>query len=461
MSAVRVLDPAIGDVERVLHEACGITLSETIRGTLSDALVRAARESGLSREAFLDALRSRYPEAVGTLVECAVVGETYFFRHPEQIAAISEELLSRAPLDAPLSIWSAGCATGEEPYTLAMALLDAGRALVPDRILATDVSSRSLAVAREGVYGEWSLRRLDPAIWGRHFEGAPPRRTVRPEVRRRVELARHNLVRDPPPGANFDLVVCRNVLIYFTPEVAREVASRLVYALKPGGLLAVAPVEMTFTSDLPLEPVESRGATLLRRVSAEPGIDRPAPAPPRRPAPARTFAPPVRPQARRPASRHVEKAAPVETPVPVPVPAPAAAGEAEAVRIAAQRGDLAEAERIAREAAQGKMDPVSWLLVSAVADARGDLAAAIDAARRALYLDPGLAMAHAALVPLFARAGLMGDAARARRNALDAIEPLDDSAPLVGIEPITAGALRSALGEHQAARRAGRRKESR
>ncbi len=90
------------------------------------------------------------------------------------------------------------------------------------------------------------------------------------------------------------------------------------------------------------------------------------------------------------------------------------------------------------------------------AEARGDLAAAVDAVRRALYLDPGLALGHAALVPLYARLGLHDDAARARRNALEALAGLDDAAPLRGVESITAGALRSALEtQPQAARRLG------
>ena len=84
-------------------------------------------------------------------------------------------------------------------------------------------------------------------------------------------------------------------------------------------------------------------------------------------------------------------------------------------------------------------------MVSMAADARGDLAGAVDAVRRALYLDPGLALGHAALVPLYLRLGLPDEAARARRNALEALAGLDDAAPLRGVETITAGALRSAL----------------
>ena len=103
------------------------------------------------------------------------------------------------------------------------------------------------------------------------------------------------------------------------------------------------------------------------------------------------------------------------------------------------------------------MCPESYLLLAMAADARGDLGGAIDALRRALYLEPGLAMAHAALVPLYARTGRHDEAARARRNALEAVAGLDDGAPLRGVEPITAGALRSALGDpHRTRARAGR-----
>jgi chemotaxis protein methyltransferase CheR len=126
-------------------------------------------------------------------------------------------------------------------------------------------------------------------------------------------------------------------------------------------------------------------------------------------------------------------------------------------RDAARRGETEFAEQLAREVAERHMCPESYLLVAMAADARGDLGGAIDALRRALYLEPGLAMAHAALVPLYARTGRHDEAARARRNALEAVAGLDDGAPLRGVEPITAGALRSALGDpHRTHARAGR-----
>jgi chemotaxis protein methyltransferase CheR len=163
----------------------------------------------------------------------------------------------------PLAVWSAGCSSGEEPYSVAIALLEAGRQGRGDRILATDVSERLLAAARRGTYGAWSLRRLPPALAARYLPGREEHR-VAEEVRALVEFRRHNLVADPAPG-EFDVVLCRNVLIYFDGPIAAQVLLRLVEAVRPGGLLVVGPVELALASSLELEWVDEAGATVLRR----------------------------------------------------------------------------------------------------------------------------------------------------------------------------------------------------
>ena len=453
----------IAEVERVLEEACGLTLSPGIKRTLADATQRAARELRLGVDAFLVRLRAREPKAVTTLVEAAVVGETYFFRHPEQLDAIRQVVLAGAPRDRPLLIWSAGCATGEEPYTLAMELRDAGRVGLADRIVATDVSARALAVAREAEYGDWSMRRLDPALRTRHFEERAPRVVVRPAIREMVEFRRHNLVRDPVPATSFDLVVCRNVLIYFTPTTAQEVVEKLTTALRPGGALVLGPVETPLAGDLPLERVELENATVFRARGGGPltGVAlrrHPSPPEPRgkpeekRSRFSRTDTPEPRRAARRASRTDLPAPSPAAAPPPVAAPAPRALPAEhlglDAARAAAIRGDLPAAEQLARDAATKELCPEAWLLVSMAADARGDLAAAVDAARRALYLDPGLALGHATLVPLYLRLHRPDEAARARRTALEALAGLDDAATLRGVEVITAGALRSALELH-------------
>jgi chemotaxis protein methyltransferase CheR len=246
----------------VLARACGLSLDAGLRRTLRGAILAAADALALDPWELVRRVLAEDADCVGALVEHSVVGETYFYRHPEQLLALRQHLFTA---EGPLSIWSAGCASGEEPYTLAMALLEAGRAGRGDRILATDVSERMLERARAGVYGQWSLRRMPARLLDRYFTGSPVAKCVLPEVRQPVELRRHNLAVEPPPAGSFDLVICRNVLIYFESITAAEVLYRLLSAVRPGGLLALGPVEAPLAAPLELEWLDDLGARLLRR----------------------------------------------------------------------------------------------------------------------------------------------------------------------------------------------------
>ncbi len=249
------------DLARVLAQVAGVSLADGLHRKLADGADAAARASGEPPRAFARRVLARDPDAIAALVEQVVVGETAFWRHPEQLAAMTR-LVAEAP--GPLRVWSAGCATGEEPWSVAIALLDAGREGKGDRILATDVSSRALAAAAEGVYGVRALRKLPPALAARWLEG-DAQRCVRSELRSLVELRRHNLVADPAPPGPFDVVLCRNVLIHFEPRAAGAVLRRLAGALRPGGLLVLGPIELPLAAGVELEWVDEAGATLLRR----------------------------------------------------------------------------------------------------------------------------------------------------------------------------------------------------
>jgi chemotaxis protein methyltransferase CheR len=257
---------ALAEVARVLAEAAGLSFSGGLSPALEEGIARAASALSLERDELVRRVRAREPAAVTALVEGAVVGETSFWRQPEGLAALVRRL---APAPRRLSLWSAGCASGEEAYSLAIALLEAGRAGRGDRVVATDVSARALARAAEARYGPRALRRLAPEVVERWFEPGEPRR-VKPAVRELVSLVKGNLVADPPPpGAPFDAVVCRNVLIYFEPATAAEAIYRLVAALRPGGLLVLSPVELPLAAAVPVEWIEDAGATLLRRPDRE------------------------------------------------------------------------------------------------------------------------------------------------------------------------------------------------
>jgi len=426
-------DATLVRVEEVLRAACGLTLARSVRRSLEKALSRAAAASQLEPDAFLRLLLLREASAVESFIEHAVIGETYFFRHPEHLHMLARLAGSHpGPL---FHVWSAGCATGEEPYSIAMALLSAGMPEGRFRVLATDVSGRALQRAREGVYGPWSLRRIEPELERRFLAPQGEEFSVVPQVRRSVDFRRHNLAVDAPPAVGLSAIFCRNVLIYFSPELVREVLARFVAALAPGGLLFVSPAEVPLTNALGLESVAAEGGVALRvpspkwtRPSVVARAERSPPVPPRRSLPV----PPP----------------PVVAPVPAQpvarVEAPALPAPLRLALDAARAGRFEEAERLAHEAAK-ELVPEAYLLLSMVAEGRGDLNGAVDAVRKALYLEPQLALGHAALVALYGRMDRREDAERARQNALRALEGLDDEQPLRGVETMTAGGLRQAL----------------
>ncbi|MBI5548441.1 MAG: chemotaxis protein CheR [Deltaproteobacteria bacterium] len=416
-------------IEAILQQACGLSLSTALRRALKGSVERAAQSLGLSASHFVRKLKEGESESVACLVEHSVIGETYFFRHPEQLSALRERLERDFADVRALTLWSAGCASGEEPYSLAMTLAEAGRKRCLDRVLGTDVSERALRTAREARYGKWSLRRLEPHLRQRYFEPDGERLKVRDSVRQKVELRRHNLVEDAPPVSGCQIILCRNVLIYFSAPTAAKVLHNLYGALAPGGLLILGPVEVPQAAPLALEWIEVQGATILRK---------PLGPPPRRNTPARRHTP-SRPLPRaRPAAGTKAVSAPARPPPRLPT-------RFEQAREAARLGQLDEAERLARGAAAEDLCPESYLLLSMAAESRGDLQGAVEQVRRALYLEPTLATGHAQLVALFQRLGRSTEAERSRRNALEALQGMDEATILKGVEAITAGALRKAL----------------
>jgi chemotaxis protein methyltransferase CheR len=182
------------------------------------------------------------------------VGETYFFREKRSLEVLENDIvpeLIRTGSDKVIRIWSAGCATGEEPYSIAIVLskLMAGLKNWNVEILATDLNSKFLQKASAGVYGAWSFRATPPLVRSAYFEAVEGNCwAVRPAVKRMVTFAQFNLMDDflPPPANSsngFDVIFCRNVLMYFTPEGRGKVVQQLYRALASDGWLMVSPAE--------------------------------------------------------------------------------------------------------------------------------------------------------------------------------------------------------------------------
>jgi chemotaxis protein methyltransferase CheR len=145
-----------------------------------------------------------------------------------------------------IRIWSSGCSTGQEPLSLAMLLDERGLGEGPTapEIIASDVSPAALARARAGRFSQFEIQRGLPVrrmmTW---FDAAGGDWTVKPELLRRIQFRQHNLTGDAPPPGKFDVVLCRNVLLYFSADVRRQVFETLASAMRPGGLLVLGAGE--------------------------------------------------------------------------------------------------------------------------------------------------------------------------------------------------------------------------
>jgi chemotaxis protein methyltransferase CheR len=236
-------------IAEVVREESGILLKSSQLPSLRAAVQRAC---GGDPDGFLalTADRRTASTAVAQLLDEVAVKETSFLRDRRQFDALDWRALlasAKACGAERVRVWSAGCATGEEAYTLAMLAAESfGSFQPPVSILGTDLSVAALEHASAGRYGKRSVCAVSEALRRRYFELHGEGLVVGPELRPLVSFAPHNLVRDgaPPVGQDrFDLIVCRNVLIYFEPETVNRVVESLEVALRPGGTLLLGAAD--------------------------------------------------------------------------------------------------------------------------------------------------------------------------------------------------------------------------
>jgi chemotaxis methyl-accepting protein methylase len=181
------------------------------------------------------------------LLDALTINVTKFFRNRETWEVLAATFLPALWAErGGVRCWSAGCASGEEPYSVAMLLLEHARGAGADAaaclVDATDLDPTALARARVGEYRAAALEETPRALVSRYFEGAGPWR-VAPQVRDLVRWHRHDLLRDPPPAAPYDLITCRNVVIYFERPNQERLYHAFADALRPGGVLVLGKVE--------------------------------------------------------------------------------------------------------------------------------------------------------------------------------------------------------------------------
>jgi chemotaxis protein methyltransferase WspC len=394
-------------LEHFLEAHIGLDAGSLGPNAVEAALRARMRATGaVNRDAYLVMLRSDASEQA-ELVEEIVVTETWFMRDGEPFAELAR-LAAAHHGAAPLRVLSVPCATGEEPYSIAITLCEAGL-MGRFSVDAIDISLRALAHAERGVYGGRSFRGESATLERRWFARVADGLSVLPEVKRHVTFRQGNLLHpELVRGAAYDVIFCRNVLIYLQREARARAITALSRTLVPGGRFFAGHAEALNAMDARFVrsgPVSAFCYRLEEEASRRGG----ASVRPRRPEP-----PPALRQ-----SRTLRR----NQPGTHAKPSRAALEDARAL---ADRGLLEQARaRVIAYLAEARLDAAAHVLLGVILEAQGDLGAARQSFERALYLEPHheealehLALLHARRGEKALAAGVSrrAERARARRN---------------------------------------------
>ncbi len=449
---------------------------------LQRAVVAAAPEFGFANDRACAEwlLSARLSSAdLRTLATHLTIGETYFFRERPSFNAVANEVLPilihrRRAGNKRLRIWSAACSTGEEAYSLAILV----QQILPDwqewniSILATDINPMFLRKAEAGIYGEWSFRESGPDFRQRYFTPAGERRyRIRADVRELVTFAELNLAQDGFPSVAtdtnaMDLILCRNVLIYFTPAHTRKLIASMRHALVDDGWLIVAPSECSQALFTGFTPVNFPGSILYRKRGPNVSV------------PCSTDIPQVFKNDLAPSQPLGEPA--VDALLSAVDPHTALLDTARAFYVGGRYGDAVTALRIGFEASAAARADTRLLSVYAHALAnQGDLSAALEASerwierdkldaaahylnamvlqehgertrsrgalQRAVHLQPEFTLAHFALGNCARAEARHAEAQKHFRNAARLLETLETDEPVPESEGLTVGRLREII----------------
>lgn len=233
----------------LLEQRTGQQIAANRAWRIETALKPLLRERGLpSLDALVgQLLGSRSGELADQVVDVLLNQETSFFRDVSVLDQVAAAAVAMVPEigNRRLRVWSAGCSTGQEPLSLAMLFAEKASAFpMPPEIVATDVSQAALARGKAGRYSQFEIQRGLPirrmVEW---FDSVEGDWVAKPELVRRVQFRQQNLTADAPPPGKFDLILCRNVMLYFSLPLRRQVFDRLAAAIRPGGLLVLGAGE--------------------------------------------------------------------------------------------------------------------------------------------------------------------------------------------------------------------------
>jgi chemotaxis protein methyltransferase CheR len=484
LTETRPTDAALDTILRTFGARTGISVRPHQRERAAQGIERAMQREGITDLGEYSRMLDHDADVLDELIGELTVGETFFFREPSQFNYIRERLLpeicGRKGMRRTIRIWSAGCASGEEPYSLAILCEQEGLAGQVE-ILATDISPTALDKARAATYRDWSLRGDDAKKAKRYLRPDGPFHRLDDRIRRLVRFEFLNLAMDVYPShvtgtMGLDLILCRNVLIYFDRDTIGEVARRLFDCLEPGGWLVLASGDPPIDKYAPFETVLSNLGVVYRR-------------------PLESSAAPTTCPAEQPSAGPGPPPPPTEPPSGLRSPLPGQALERPPVSVAAAESGADTLSEARSELARGRYgravelttnhldDPRACALhVNALANidperalrtclqltGRHSLSAelhylqaalllesnrdveAVQSVRRVLYLDRSMTIAHFLLGSILQRRGDLDEALRAFRNAAQLCETRPAQEVVALSEGETVSQLAQAAKHHMA-----------
>jgi chemotaxis protein methyltransferase CheR len=374
------------------------------------------------------------------LIAMVTIGETFFFRHHEAFDALRDvvipDLIRRNQSVRKLRIWSAGCSIGAEPYSMAILLKREFGHLLSQwdvSIIATDINRDFLDRAREGKYEDWAFRSVPEEIKTACFTKSGNSWVIDPQYKEWISFQYHNLVKDPCPSLRnhveaFDLILCRNVTIYFSQQAARNLVQELYFSLPANGWLLVGHAEPNVDVYRSFRAVNCPGVVLYQKASEEQAeLARTSPGP-------FTFVPqpfslPPAPEAppQRPPDFAISHAALWERkPEAARPPDSSPSPDLASIQQIADQGDLERAARCCETLLEReKLNPEAHFYYALILEQMGRRRETQESLRRAIYLDRSFVVAHYYLGLIQQRMAEPKQALRSFRNALSLLSGMD------------------------------------
>ena len=428
------------DLKAYVIERTGLVYFKDKDADLAVRLKPRFEASGaVNPRAYLDLLRHPVegPLEFDRLSIELTIGETYFFRHQEQFdalkATIIPAIIARNQASRRLRVWCAGCSIGAEPYSIAILLADEFATALSGwdvKVIGTDLNRDFLGRAVEGRFDEWAFRLTTAGLRTRHFQKVDKQWAIKPEIKRLVDFHHHNLMHTPYPtllggGGHFDLIVCRNVMIYFDWATVARLMPHFEDALGEGGWMVIGHAE------------QAHGAQNLRLVQM-PSVTVYQKTPPKD----LFLVPPV------PAP-----AAPVAKPAPAVAPrAPAPVNldhEIVYLKRLADHGEFTEALALCSKLSTiNPLDPRPYFYRGLICEQMKRVTEITPSFERAIALDQSFVMAHYYLGLHHRRVQNARGAGRSFRHALTLLAQLPADQALPEADALTAGELRAIIGRY-------------